>query len=68
MSLIGQSRYVGEPVAAVFAAIPVGVMRSIGVSLMSTSLPTRWRPATACPEWPSVAVEYEPPKYVFRVN
>ena len=39
MSLIGQSRYVGEPVAAVFAAIPVGVMRSIGVSLMSTSLP-----------------------------
>jgi hypothetical protein len=33
MSLIGQSRYVGEPVAAVFAAIPVGVMRSIGVSL-----------------------------------
>ncbi len=38
MSLIGQSRNVGEPVAAVFAAIPVGVMRSIGVSLMSTSL------------------------------
>jgi hypothetical protein len=32
MSLIGQSRYVGEPVAAVFAAIPVGVMRSIGAA------------------------------------
>jgi hypothetical protein len=35
----GYVRYVGEPVAAVFVAIPVGVMRSIGVSLMSTSLP-----------------------------